>query len=329
MSVYLYDESLITKLKGWTEHTNMHIYSPSDTRTLYETIADEGDDTNIKLPILSLQRQGYTILNTNKKPLTYDGLRVDEVAVTETAPTGVTMWWWNNGRENVWLPVDPTKWSYTQHKKFELFEPGKLVSVSDLQLLNAIPIQIDYQIDIYTRTLKEADLYCRDLVFNIINHCKVPITIPFNGVNYEHHGHIRLAPNVEDNSGIAERMDFAQFTRYTLNINIDDAYLWSAPIRDPRSMEGIIIKPLTKDMDPEGYEGEKVNIKLAAVEFNANGGYPTPKPQSVEVGTKATKPDDPAREGYTFDSWYDGDEEWDWRNFVYEDLTLTAHWIQV
>ena len=179
--VYLYDEALVAKLKSWTHNTNMHVYAPSDSRTLFETIADENED-EIKLPILALTRSGFEITNTNKRPLTYDGLKIFE------------------GDE------------YTQQ-------------------LNAIPISINYQLDIYTRTLKEADLYARDLIFNLINHCKVEMVIPHNGVDYTHHGHVFISNNVEDNSGISERMDFGQFTRYTLNLIIDDAYLWSAPFR--------------------------------------------------------------------------------------------------
>ena len=37
-------------------------------------------------------------------------------------------------------------------------------------VLNAIPISVTYQIDVYTRYLQEADEYMRNLVFNIINY---------------------------------------------------------------------------------------------------------------------------------------------------------------
>jgi len=36
--------------------------------------------------------------------------------------------------------------------------------------LHAIPIILPYQIDIYTRYLKEADVYCRNFIYNIINY---------------------------------------------------------------------------------------------------------------------------------------------------------------
>ena len=195
--VHIYDEALIAKLKYWTRKTQVHIFAPSDTGTLFETIADEQKDT-IQLPIISLTRQGFEITNVNKRPMSYNGLKIKE------------------------------------EEEFA-------------QQLNAIPISISYQLDIYTRTLKEADMFARDLIFNVINHCKVSIIIPHNGIDYEHHGHVFIGSNVEDNSGVSERLDFGQFTRYTLNLVIDDAYLWSAPFRGYYSItdEGLTIKMTT------------------------------------------------------------------------------------
>ena len=93
-------------------------------------------------------------------------------------------------------------------------------------LLNAIPITIPYQLDVYCRYFEEADEYSRNLVFNIINFPKLTVTIPYNGENYKHDSNIRMDDGVEDNSGIPERLVTGQFTRMTIALNIDDAYLW-------------------------------------------------------------------------------------------------------
>lgn len=99
--------------------------------------------------------------------------------------------------------------------------------------LNSIPIQINYQIDIYTRKMEEADVYARELIFNIINHPSLKILIPYNGLNREHVATIRISPNIEDNSSVPEmHFKYGQFTRFTLSIDIDDAYLWSVRKRD-------------------------------------------------------------------------------------------------
>ena len=98
--------------------------------------------------------------------------------------------------------------------------------------LNAIPIGIAYQLDIYCRHLEEADEYARNLVFNIINYPKLNIEIPYEDMGLTHDSNIRLVSDVEDNSDIPERLISGQFSRLTLGIEIDDAYLWDVRIRD-------------------------------------------------------------------------------------------------
>lgn len=105
--------------------------------------------------------------------------------------------------------------------------------------LNCIPIGIAYQLDIYARHLKEADEYARNLVFNIINYPKLTIEIPYEGMGLKHDANIRLVSDVEDNSDIPERLISGQFSRFTLGLEIDDAYLWDVRVKDNlRLVEG-------------------------------------------------------------------------------------------
>lgn len=84
-------------------------------------IADEKNDGPIALPIICVRRNGgYTIKNTNRQPISYQGrviARSEDKAMSQ----------------------------------------------------NAIPIELSYQIDIYSRYYTEADDIVRNLVFNIIN----------------------------------------------------------------------------------------------------------------------------------------------------------------
>lgn len=98
--------------------------------------------------------------------------------------------------------------------------------------LNAIPIGINYQLDIYTRYLEEADEYARNIVFNIINYPKLEVEIPYESSGRTHVANIRLTTEVEDNSDIPERLISGQFTRLTIGFDIDDAYLFDVRIRD-------------------------------------------------------------------------------------------------
>lgn len=184
MSVYLYDEAFVEKLRNWTQATQVNVYSPDDTRRLFEVMADQSDDSPIQLPILCLRRKsGLNVINTGKRPLTFDGIVIE-------------------GDED---------------KSAQL---------------NAIPIDVSYQLDIYTRYFKEADEFLRNLTFNIINYPKLTVNISYGGFNFEHNGFIRMSSEIEDNSNIPERLINGQFTRLTFNINIDDAYLWNIKVRD-------------------------------------------------------------------------------------------------
>jgi uncharacterized repeat protein (TIGR02543 family) len=64
------------------------------------------------------------------------------------------------------------------------------------------------------------------------------------------------------------------------------------------------------------------------VTFNADGGTPTPAPQTVTAGEKATKPaTDPTKDGYVFIGWFNGTTEWNFSTMtVNTNLTLTAKW---
>ena len=72
----------------------------------------------------------------------------------------------------------------------------------EVKSLSAIPIDLKYQIDIYTRYAAEADEYVRNFVFNIINYPKIEILIPYNDVERTHQSTIRLESEITDNSDI-------------------------------------------------------------------------------------------------------------------------------
>ena len=99
-------------------------------------------------------------------------------------------------------------------------------------MVNAIPISIEYQLDVYARYTEEADQYLRNLIFNIINYPKLQVTLPYKDKNFTHDANIRLTSTIEDNSDIPERLIPGQFVRMSIPIYIDDAYLWDIKVRD-------------------------------------------------------------------------------------------------
>lgn len=130
-------------------------------------------------------------------------------------------------------------------KTFDGFTHSKNESVAIP--INVVPIRLSYQIDIYTRFMAEADEYIRNFVFNFINYPKIEITLPYNDVNIKHESNILLQSDISDNSDIKEHLFPDQFTRFTLKIVVDDAYLFSLPVQDVSKLDfsqlDIINKP--------------------------------------------------------------------------------------
>ena len=98
--------------------------------------------------------------------------------------------------------------------------------------LNIIPILPTYQIDIYTKLYEEGDEYLRELLFKLINNPKIVIGIPYNDVNIAHVANIRVLDSVSDTSDIAEHLFPGQFTRWTIQLEIQDAFFFSIPYRN-------------------------------------------------------------------------------------------------
>ena len=132
-----------------------------------------------------------------------------------------------------------------QPKTFNGFKAQ--VNSQESMLISAIPIKIDYQIDIYTRKMIEADEYVRNFVFNIINMPNVTISLPYYDTNIPHSSTIRLESQIIDNSDIKEKLFSDQFTRFTLKFSIDDAYLFSLPIKENATVESVEVDIVKKD----------------------------------------------------------------------------------
>ena len=184
MSVRFYDEALVNKIKGWTTDTATQVLTTDSASEIFKVIEDQTKDAPIKLPMIVVRRSGgYTIKNTTKRHLMYDGKMLSWDVNTST-------------------------------------------------MLNAIPISIKYQIDIYARKQSECDEIVRNLVFNLITFPVLHIELPYFGKNYTHDSNISLLGEVDDNSDITERLSFGQFTRFSLGAVVDDAYLFDVRKRN-------------------------------------------------------------------------------------------------
>ena len=100
-------------------------------------------------------------------------------------------------------------------KQPKTFEGFSLQTDSKVTIpINVIPIQIGYQIDIYTKGMAEADEYVRNFVFNLINYPKLIIELPYNDLKFRHESNISLESSITDNSDIKEHLFADQFVRF-------------------------------------------------------------------------------------------------------------------
>ena len=76
------------------------------------------------------------------------------------------------------------------------------------------------------------DEFVRNLVFNFINFPVLTVKLPYNSADVESDAIILLQGEVQDNSDVPERVVPGQFTRYTLSIKVEGAYLYDVRVRD-------------------------------------------------------------------------------------------------
>ena len=67
---------------------------------------------------------------------------------------------------------------------------------------------------------------------NFVNHPKLTLILPYNGINYKHDCNVKVTSPMQDNSDIPSRLFSGQFYRWTITLVIDDAYLFSAPVEN-------------------------------------------------------------------------------------------------
>ena len=77
--------------------------------------------------------------------------------------------------------------------------------------------------------------------------------------------------------------------------------------------------------DNKSDEGEESEVKYYKVTFNSAYGSDVPD-QRVLENEKATRPEDPTRNGYVFKSWQYNGKDWSFSSNVTEDITLVASW---
>lgn len=143
--------------------------------------------------------------------------------------------------DNKDAPVQLPLIALNRHKDIELLSTTKnpksydglklLSTVEGTLQLNVLPIKLLYDLVIYTKTEEEVDEYVRNFLFKLINNPVIKVKIPYNGTEIEHIANIRVLSNISDTSDISERIFVGQFHCWTIQLEIQDAFLFSLPYR--------------------------------------------------------------------------------------------------
>jgi hypothetical protein len=116
--------------------------------------------------------------------------------------------------------------------------------------LNVIPIKTTYQLDIYTKKRIEADEYVRQYLFKLINNPQIIIEIPYNNYIVKHTANLRVLNTISDTSDIATHIFPGQFYKWTIQLELQDGFLFSIPQKQKWKIIGVDVAAVDKISDP-------------------------------------------------------------------------------
>lgn len=116
--------------------------------------------------------------------------------------------------------------------------------------LNVIPIKTTYQLDIYTKTRLEGDEYIRQYLFKLINNPQIIIEIPYNNYIVKHTANLRVLNTVSDTSDIPTHIFSGQFYKWTIQLELQDGFLFSIPQKKNWRFIGADLSIVDKIVDP-------------------------------------------------------------------------------
>ena len=214
MAISYYDDAIIEKLKKWIPDTNkLRVLDPDDTKRLFELKADDTNDAPVQFPFITLSRNKDLEILGNIKQL--------------KSFDGI----------NVIAP----------------FERKDTIIPEKSALLNVIPVKTTYQINIYTKFKYEADEYVRNFLFKLINNPQIVVNIPYNNMELKHTANLRVFETVSDTSDISQRLFPGQFYRWTIQLELQDGFLFNVPYKSNWRFAGAALQPenqLGDNMEP-------------------------------------------------------------------------------
>lgn len=141
-----------------------------------------------------------------------------------------------------------------QNKSFDGLVLGQDALTAKTIHLNVIPIKTTYQLDIYTKKRIEADEYVRQYLFKLINNPQIIVDIPYNNYLVRHTANLRVLSTVSDTSDISTHVFPGQFYKWTIQLELQDGFLFSIPQKQGWRLVGIEVTAADKISDPPDEE---------------------------------------------------------------------------
>ena len=137
-----------------------------------------------------------------------------------------------------------------QNKSFDGLIIGKNAISGTTVHMNVIPIKTTYQLDIYTKKRIEADEYVRQYLFKLINNPQIIIEIPYSNYIVQHTANLRVLSTVSDTSDIPTHIFAGQFYKWTIQLELQDGFLFSIPQKQNWKFIGAELSVADKISDP-------------------------------------------------------------------------------
>ena len=137
-----------------------------------------------------------------------------------------------------------------QNKSFDGLIIGKDEKNATTVHMNVIPIKTTYQLDIYTKKRIEVDEYVRQYLFKLINNPQIIIEIPYNEWLIRHTANLRVLNTVSDTSDIPSHIFPGQFYKWTIQLELQDGFLFSIPMKHGCKFVGFEVTLADKIVDP-------------------------------------------------------------------------------
>ena len=137
-----------------------------------------------------------------------------------------------------------------QNKSFDGFTLKRDMTSATTVHLNVIPIKTTYQLDIYTKKRIEGDEYVRQYLFKLINNPQIIIEIPYNNYVIKHTANLRVLNTISDTSDIPNHIFAGQFYKWTIQLELQDGFLFSIPQKKNWRFGGCEVSLVDKIVDP-------------------------------------------------------------------------------